>query len=367
MNIPFVNLQRQYRSIQNRVDAAIQRICAKSNFILGDEVDTFEKEFANYIGVRHCVGVATGTDAIKLMLIAASIKPGDEVIVQANTFISTVLPIIELGAKPIFVDCDQTGVIDVSKIKSVITKRTRAILPVHLYGHPAPMKELQRITSQASHITILEDAAQAHGSSIHGDLCGSFGQMAAFSFYPGKNLGAYGDGGAITTNNEKFAKKLRILRNIGQKKKYDHVMLGTNSRLDTIQAAVLSVKLKHLNIWNKKRNTIAQIYIQNLENVGDVILPSAVSTNWHVFIIQTKRRDGLMHYLEKNGIHTGIHYPVGLHLTPALKFLGYKKGDFPITEKRANTILSLPMYAELTDKEIMYILSKIKQFFHDII
>ncbi len=358
MDIPLVNLKRQYQSIKKEVNAAILRVCEKSNFILGDEVDKFEKEFADYIGVKHCVGVASGTDAIKLMLIAAGIGPGDEVIVQANTFISTVLPIIELGAKPVFVDCDTNGSINVDAINNAITKKTKAIIPVHLYGNPAFAE------ASAGKPAILEDAAQAHGSSINGKKCGSLGEMAAFSFYPGKNLGAYGDGGAITTNNAKFAEILRILRNIGQKKKYDHVMLGTNSRLDTIQAAVLSVKLKHLDAWNKKRQKIASYYISNLGDLGDLIMPTNDNnTNWHLFVIQTKKRDGLMHYLEKNGIHTGIHYPVPLHLTPALKFLGYKKGDFPVAELRAKTILSLPIYAELADKEIAHITSAIKQFF----
>lgn len=355
MNIPLVNLQRQYQSIEHEVDEAILRVCAKSNFILGDEVDTFEKEFAGYIGVKHAVGVASGTDAIKLMLIAAGIGPGDEIIVQANTFISTVLPIIELGAKPVFVDCDTNGSMNVEEINNAITKKTKAIIPVHLYGNPAPLFKSKHL--------ILEDAAQAHGSSINGKKCGSFGEMAAFSFYPGKNLGAYGDGGAITTNDAKFAEILRMLRNIGQKKKYDHVILGTNSRLDTIQAAILLVKLKHLDAWNKKRVIIAQTYLRNLNNVGDLILPSGKSTNWHLFVVQTKKRDGLMHFLEKNGIHTGVHYPVPLHLTPALKFLDYKKGNFPIAELRAKTILSLPIYAELDDKEIANIIGTIKQFF----
>ena len=242
MNIPLVNLAAQYQSIQKDIDAAIKTVCQTSDFILGDAVSEFEKQFASYIGTKYCVGVASGTDAIKLMLMAADIGKGNEVIVQANTFISTVLPIIELGAKPIFVDCDKTGAMDTNNI--VITKKTRAIIPVHLYGRPIDVQ---------SNLLILEDACQAHGASIHGNKCGALGAMAAFSFYPGKNLGAYGDGGAITTDIKRFADAVRIIRNIGQKKKYDHVRLGTNSRLDTIQAAVLSVKLKHLEGWTEKR------------------------------------------------------------------------------------------------------------------
>lgn len=352
MNIPLVNLQRQYQTVKKDIDAAIKKVCENGDFILGSEVETFENEFAKYIGVRYCVGVASGTDAIKLMAMAAGIGKGDEVIVQANTFISSVLPIIELGAKPVFVDCDQTGAMDVSQIR--ITRKTKAILPVHLYGRAFAK------APAGKPILILEDACQAHGTPHVGHV----GAMAAFSFYPGKNLGAYGDAGAVTTNNKKYADTIRILRNIGQKKKYDHIRLGLNSRLDTIQAAILSVKLRHLDTWNKKRNEIALRYLSNLNNVGDLTLPPAdTNTNWHLFVIQTKKRDALAKFLEKAGIHTGIHYPVPLHLTPALKFLGYKKGDFPMAESRASTILTLPLYAQLTGKEVQYIVNSIKKFY----
>lgn len=352
MNIPLVNLAAQYQSIQKDIDAAIKKTCQTSDFILGDAVSQFEKQFAAYIGTKYSVGVASGTDAIKLMLSAAGIGRGDEVVVQVNTFISTVTPVIELGAKPIFVDCDETGAMNTSQITR--TKRTAAILPVHLYG---------RAISLHSKLLVLEDACQAHGSKIHGKKCGALGAMAAFSFYPGKNLGAYGDGGAVTTNNKKFAETVRILRNIGQKKKYDHVALGINSRLDTLQAAILCVKLKHLDAWNKKRASIALRYLSNLSDVGDLILPPNAPTNWHLFVIQTSKRDALATYLEKHGIHTGIHYPVALHLAPALAFLGYKKGDFPVAEARARTILSLPIYAELTQKEVEYVVTTIKKFY----
>ncbi len=365
MNIPLVNLARQYESIQKTVDAAIQKICKTSDFILGEEVREFEAAFASYVGVKFCVGVASGTDAIKLMALAIDIKPGDEIIMQANTFIATALPFIELGATPVFVDCDsETGQISVDEIVAAITPKTKVIIPVHLYGHPAPMALLKKATKNWPHITILEDACQAHGSTINGKKCGSFGEMAAFSFYPGKNLGAYGDGGAVVTNNAKLAQKLRILRNIGQKSKYDHTILGTNSRLDTVQAAVLKVKLPHIDDWNIKRNSIALRYISNLSHVSDLSLPlQRTNTNWHLFVIQTKKRDALMKYLEKKGIHTGIHYPVPLHLTPALKFLGYKKGDFPNSEFRATTTLTLPLYAELTTDEVSYICASIQEFY----
>jgi dTDP-4-amino-4,6-dideoxygalactose transaminase len=368
MNIPLVNLARQYQSIQEEIDRAIKGVCTKSDFVLGSAVNSFETSFARYIGTTHCVGLASGTDAIKLMLLAAGIKPGDEVITQANTFISTVLPIIELGAKPVLVDCDpMTGAIDVSQVNNAITKRTRVILPVHLYGRPAPMRELKLLTTHYPLLTILEDAAQAHGATTNGKRMGSIGHMAAFSFYPGKNLGAYGDGGAITTNSSKYAKTITILRNIGQRKKYDHTLLGFNSRLDTIQAAVLSVKLKHLDRWNSRRSRIAKTLIDALTGVGDLMLPPPPTpdavTNWHLFVIQTKKRDRLMKFLAKNDIHAGIHYPVPLHLTPALKFLGYKKGDFPVSENRAKSMISIPMFAELTDPEVAHIIKTVKRFF----
>lgn len=367
-HIPLVNLERQFTSIEKDVTRKMLQVCRKSDFILGDEVEEFEAAFATYIGVSYCVGVANGTDAIKLMAIASGIGKGDEIIMQANTFIATALPFIELGATPVFVDCDpKTGQISVDAVKRAITKKTRVIIPVHIYGYPAPMNELLRLTVNDSRLTILEDSCQAHGSIVNGKQCGSFGDMAAFSFYPGKNLGAYGDGGAVVTNSKKLWEKLKIIRNIGQKKKYDHIMLGTNSRLDTIQAAVLSVKLPHLDSWNRKRNTIALRYLRELSDVRGLAVPplpsEGIATNWHLFVIQTPKRDALMKYLLAKGIHTGIHYPVPLHLTPALKFLGYKNGDFPNSEHRATTILTLPLYAELTEKEANGIIRAIRSFF----
>lgn len=371
MNIPLVNLSAQYKTISHEVDRAIKKVSEKGDFILGGAVDQFEQSFAKYLGVRYCIGVGSGTDAIKLMLQVAGIGRGDEVIVQANTFIASLLPIIELGAKPILVDCNpDTGAINVTHVPKVITKHTRAVLPVHLFGLPAPLNELSALLNTHainSNLLLLEDACQAHGSSVNGKKCGSFGEMAAFSFYPGKNLGAFGDGGAVVTNSKKYAEAIRIIRNIGMKKKYDHVRLGTNSRLDTIHAAVLSVKLKHLDAWNRKRNKIAKQFIHNLMGVGDLLLPptppSDIVENYHLFVIRTKKRDALVRHLHKNGIHPLIHYPVPLHLTPALKFLGHKKGDFPASEVRASTMISLPLYAELREKEVSHIVTTIKKFY----
>lgn len=368
MHIPLVNLERQFTSIERDVTRALLAVCKKTDFILGDEVLEFEEAFAAYIGVSYCVGVANGTDALKLMGLATGITKGDEIIMQANTFIATALPFIELGAVPVFVDCDRnTGQLDSAAVEKAITKKTRAIIPVHLYGYPAPMKELLKIANDHPQIAILEDACQAHGSMVNGKKCGSFGDMAAFSFYPGKNLGAYGDGGAVVTNSKKLYEKLKIIRNIGQKKKYEHTQLGTNSRLDTIQAAVLSVKLPHLDSWNRKRNTIALRYLRELSDVRGLSVPPLPSkesaTNWHLFVIQTPRRTALMKYLLSNGIHTGIHYPTPLHTTPALRFLGYTQGDFPGSEARAKQLLTLPLYAELTESEISYIIRTIKAFY----
>lgn len=367
MNIPLVNLSAQYRHIAPHVDSAIKNVCQKGDFILGHAVGEFEDAFAKYVGAKYAVGVASGTDGMKLMGLAAGIKPGDEIITQTNTFIATVLPFIELGAKPVFVDCDMdTGAIEIDAVKAAITKKTRAIIPVHLFGRPAPVHELSALARRHK-LLVLEDAAQAHGSAIGGKKCGSFGHMAAFSFYPGKNLGAMGDGGAITTNSEKLAETVRIIRNIGQKQKYDHVRLGTNSRLDTIHAAVLSVKLKYLDRWNDSRNTLALRLINGLTGIGDIMTPpmppKTIYQNYHLFVIRTGKRDRLARFLESRGIHTGIHYPVPLHLTPALKFLGYGKGDFPAAETRAKTMLTLPLYAELKEKEVEYIIKTVRKFY----
>ncbi|MEK7592365.1 MAG: DegT/DnrJ/EryC1/StrS family aminotransferase, partial [Patescibacteria group bacterium] len=360
--IPLINLQRQYSSIKLSIDAAISRVLTRGDFILGEDVEKFEKEFARFTGMKYAISCASGTDAIKLVLMTTGVKPRDEVIVQTNTFIATLLPVLELGATAVLVDCDEhTGQIDVEKVKCAITPRTRAILPVHLYGHVAPIPKLKIVTRDAlrvSHnasrcITIIEDCAQSigvlqgvgvlQGETLQIAHTGNLGVAGAFSFYPGKNLGAYGDGGAVITNDKKIADKIRILRNIGQDRKYHHLYLGFNSRLDTLQAAILRVKLKHIKEWNRKRHAIAITYMSNLQGIGDLSLPEqpthTYETNWHLFVIRTKNRDALAKFLEKHGIATGIHYPIPLHLQPALKYLGYKKGDFPAAEMRAKTML----------------------------
>lgn len=366
MNIPFVNLKKQYKSIKKPVKDVILEILAEGNFILGRQVEEFEKAYAGYLDVKYCIGVSSGSAALRLGLRALGVGMGDEVITQVNTFISTVLPILELGATPILVDIDPaTYQIDPEKVEKAITKKTKVILPVHLYGIPTPIDQILKIAKKHN-LKIFEDVCQAHGSSFKGKKCGTFGDLSAFSFYPGKNLGAAGDGGALVTNSSNLDKKLRAMRNIGQFEKYKHDIFGYNSRLDTIHAAVLSIKLKHLEYWNEKRRKIASFYSKLLLDIP-VVLPPKLDNkylvNYHLFVIRSKKRDDLLKYLHENGIYAGIHYPIPIHLQPAMKMLGYKKGDFPITEKYAKEILSLPMFPELTSGEVKYICNIIKKFF----
>lgn len=368
INIPLVDLKRQYNDHRDDFDSSISKVLKKSNFILGEEVEEFEEAFAKYCGVKYCVGVASGTDAILLGLSAIGVKNGDEVITQANTFISTILPIISLGAKPVLVDINpNTYQIDVSMISKAISKKTRAILPVHLYGYPAPMREISQIASN-KHIEIVEDACQAHGTIIENKKAGSFGVVSAFSFYPGKNLGAFGDGGAVVTNSSLINKKIKILRNIGQTKKYKHDLIGFNSRLDTLQASVLSLKLKHLDAWNIKRRRIAKLYSKLLRDLPLVLPPDIALgnfSNYHLYVIRTAKRDKLMNFLSSKGVHCGIHYPIPLHMQKSVnKILGYQKNDFPLTEKYSRQILSLPIFPELKEQEVEQICKLITIFFN---
>ncbi|MBI4058784.1 DegT/DnrJ/EryC1/StrS family aminotransferase [Candidatus Microgenomates bacterium] len=364
--IQLVDLQRQYKTLKKDIPSAVNKILAKGNFILGEEVADFEKNFAKYCGVKHCIGVASGTDALLLSLRALGTAPGDEVITVANTFIATVLPIIYLGAKPVLVDCDSdTYQIDPKLIEKAITRKTKVIIPVHLYGTPASMKAILKIAKKHK-LYILEDACQAHGSSLAGKKCGSFGDIAAFSFYPGKNLGAAGDGGAIVTNNDLLANNVRIIRNVGQAAKYKHDLIGYNSRLDTVHAAYLNVKLKKLERWNAQRRRIAKLYHDLLTGLPLFLPPLSDKMrilNHHLYVIRTERRDELLNFLHQNNIFAGMHYPIPVHLQKSMEGLKYTNGDFPLTEKYANEILSLPMFPELTKKEVMYICRKIKEFF----
>lgn len=362
--IPLVNIARQDKKLQSQIQKAIQKIIRRGSFILGQEVSLFEKEFAEYCGVKYAIGVASGTDAILLALRALEISEGDEVIVPANTFISGAVPILYVGAKPILVDIDpDTYNINVGKIEEKITKKTRAILPVHLYGQVAEMDKILKIAKKHK-LCIIEDAAQAAGSTLNKKRAGSFGDFACFSFYPGKNLGAYGDGGAVVTNNKSLAEKVRILRDVGQKKKYVHIYKGYNSRLDTIQAAILSIKLKQLDRWNDKRREIADFFNRELKPLA-LATPVEIKgskSNYHLYVIRVKKRDRLLAYLHKNKIYAGVHYPTPIHLHKALPELPYKKGDFPISERYAREIISLPIFPFMTKKEAAIIVKKIKRF-----
>jgi len=386
----FLDLTLQYKSIKREVNEAIKRVLESGQFIGGKEVENFEKEFAKFCGIKYAISVNSGTDALFLSLKTLGIGPGDEVITTPFTFIATAEVIANLGAKPVFVDIDPKHFnIDPLKIEKAITKKTKAIIPVHLFGQMADMDEIIRIAKKYK-LFVVEDAAQAIGAKIKFPIsnfqfsnksqisksklkikwrmAGSIGDVGCFSFFPSKNLGAFGDGGMVVTNNKKLAEKIRLLRNHGSspKNKYLNLILGTNSRLDAIQAAILRVKLKYLKKWIKKRQEIANYYNQFLQGIGDIQVPEILLDRTHTFhqyTIRTKNRDKLKKYLEKNGIPTMIYYPIPLHLQPAFKCLGYKKGDFPEAEKASKEVLSLPIYPELSKKEQEFIVRKIKEFY----
>lgn len=366
MKIPLVDLSRQYKTIEMETNKMVQETFARGDFILGENVEKFERAFASYLGVKYCIGVASGTDALLLSLRALGIGVGDEVITTTFTFISTVLPIIYLGAKPVLVDIDvDTYQIDTSKLEEAITQKTKAIIPVHLYGIPAPILKIKEI-AQKKKLYVLEDSCQAHGSEISGKKCGSFGDLSAFSFYPSKSLGSAGDGGAVVTSNKKLANNIRAMANVGQFEKYKHDLLGYNSRLDSIHAGVLLIKLKRLAKWNAQRRNLARLYDKFLSNLPVVLPPkpaNGVLPNYFVYVIRTANRDGLLEFLTKFGITCAIYYPVPVHLQKALKQLGYRRGDFKVAEKTAQEVLSLPIYPELKELEVRYICSKIREFF----
>lgn len=363
-NVPFVDLGVQYRAISAEIDDAISKVIQEADFILGREVRLFEEEFAEFCDASYAVGVDSGTSALELALRAFDIGPGDEVITAANSFIASALGISHAGAKPVLVDVDPyTYTLDVTALERAITRRTKAIIPVHLYGHPAHMAPIRQLADKHG-LVVIEDACQAHGARYKGKRAGSLGHAAAFSFYPGKNLGAYGDGGAVVTKDKKIASRLEMLRNYGQKEKYKHLFRGYNRRLDTMQAAIIRVKLKYLEKWNAARRWNAKLYQKHLEGSGVVIpgeAPGAESV-WHLYVIRTEQRDALKDHLVSKGISASIHYPIPIHLQPAYQDLGYKRGDFPVTEAYADRILSLPMYAELTDNQIEYISGAIAVF-----
>lgn len=364
--VPFVDLKTQYRSIQLQIDKAIMEVLSNCNFILGRQVEDFEKAFAKFVGTKHAIGVSSGLDALRISLMALDINSGDEVILPVNTYIATALAVSSVGAKPVLVDCDpETYNIDVMLIESALTESTKAIIPVHLTGQSADMDPILDI-SKRNNLFVIEDAAQAHGAVYKGQTCGSIGIMGCFSFYPGKNLGAYGDGGMITTNNDEIAERVRRLRNYGERVKYDHVEKGLNARLDTIQAAILNVKLPHLTGWNKSRVKNAEKYFEMLQGKGDMVFQRKIENSkhvYHLFIIQTEHRDALKKHLQKADIQTGIHYPQPIHFQKAYVDLHYKTGDFPVAEQLAAKILSLPMFPELRRDQIQRVAFEIRNFF----
>jgi dTDP-4-amino-4,6-dideoxygalactose transaminase len=358
MKIPLVDLKAQYASIKPEIDAAVHRVLDETDFINGSAVPKFEKSFASYCGTRSAVALANGTDALQLSMLALGVGQGDEVITAVNTFIATSEAISATGARPVFVDNDpRTYTIDVKRIEEKITARTKAIIPVHLYGQPASMDAINEIAARHT-LSVIEDAAQAHGASFKGKTAGTLGRLACFSFYPGKNLGAYGDAGAIATNDESLADKVRMLANHGRLKKYEHEMEGYNSRLDTLQAAVLSVKLRHLRTWTEKRQQNASTYSKLLAGAPDIVTPfiQADATHvFHLYVVRVQQREKVQQALKEAGITTGIHYPIPLHMQPAYKHLGLPTGSFPVAERFAGEILSLPMYPELSADQIAFI------------
>lgn len=362
MKIPFLDLSLQHREIADDLQAAIARVLESGWFVAGAELDRFEREFAAYCGVEHCIGVGNGLDALHITLRAYDIGPGDEVIVPSNTFIATWLAVTYAGAIPVPVDPEpDTHNVDPSALAKAISSRTKAIIPVHLFGHPARMTAINDIARQHG-LKVIEDAAQAHGALCHGEKAGGLGDAAAFSFYPGKNLGALGDGGAVTTNDTELAQRIRLLRNYGSKKKYQHELPGYNSRLDEMQAAILGVKLKRLDEWNEKRSRLAERYLAGLRNCN-LRLPAPLQGYvpvWHLFVVRSADRDRLRSHLSKREIETQIHYPTAPHLQGAYASLGFSRGDFPVAELLQDEVLSLPMFPHMTDAQADRVIEAIR-------
>lgn len=361
MKIPLVNLKAQHNAIKGEMDAVIADIVENSAFIGGKYLKEFESNFASYCGAKHCVGTASGTSALYLALKASGIKEGDEIITTPYTFIATVGAITDCGAKVKFADVDQDYLIDTNKIKSLITDKTKAIVPVHLYGQHANMDRIFEIAKE-NNLLVIEDAAQAHGAEYNGKKSPLQG-TCIYSFYPAKNLGAIGDAGCIVTNDDEVAEKARLLLNHGRSTKYEHRVHGSNYRLDALQAAILNIKLKYLDKWVAQRRKNAQIYNNLLNNI--VTTPKEKPYNkhaYHLYVIRTKNRDKLREFLSKHEIDSGVHYPIPLHLQPVYQYLGHKQGDFPLSEEFSNEVLSLPMCPELTEEQISFICEKIKEF-----
>ena len=353
--VPLIDLKIQHKSIASEVEAAIKNVCENTAFILTDEMKAFEAEFAAYCGAKHGVGVANGTEALFLALLALGIKQGDEVIVPANTFIATAAAVSHAGGVPVFVDVDpESYCIDAAGISKAVTSKTKAIMAVHLYGHPADMDPIMDV-ARANGLKVIEDCAQAHGTHYKGKQVGSIGDASGVSFYPSKTLGAYGDAGMVLTNSDETAEQLKLLRDNGRTSWYEHSIIGYNSRLDGIQSAVLRVKLKYLDKWVEARRAHAKKYQELLGDLAGLALavekPYA-RHSYYVYVVRADNRDGVMAQLKEKGCGCGIHYPVPLHLQPAYAFLGGKKGDHPVSEAYAQRIISIPMFPELTEDQV---------------
>jgi dTDP-4-amino-4,6-dideoxygalactose transaminase len=370
--VPFFDLTRQYKKIKSEILSATQRVYERGRFILGEEVSVFEKEFSHYCGVRYGVGVGSGTDALYLALKAAGIGEGDDVVTVANSFVATALAISFTGAKPLFVDIDPKAyTMDPNSLELLLKRekakksgqKIRAVLPVHLYGHPADMDSIMEIANRYD-LVVIEDACQAHGAKYGRKKVGSLGAIGCFSFYPTKNLGGYGDGGMVVTDHQKYDQKLRLLRCYGERKKYQHILKGHNSRLDEIQAALLRVKLKYLDQWNEERRRKARLYTRMLSPLG-LVCPSekkGVRHVYHLYAIKTRKRDALQAFLKKRAIETLIHYPIPIPLEKAYQEMGYRRGDFPLTDQWSRKILSLPFFPEMKESEMEEVAQQIKMF-----
>jgi dTDP-4-amino-4,6-dideoxygalactose transaminase len=365
MNVPFLDLAAAYAELKSELDAVYGRVMASGRYILGEEVELFEREFAEYCGTKHCVGVANGLDALHLILRGYGIGPGDEVIVPSNTYIATWLAVSYVGADPIPVEPDlSTFNIDPENLEDAITSRTKAIIAVHLYGQPAEMDAINEIATKHG-LKVIEDAAQAQGAHYKGRPTGSLGDASGFSFYPAKNLGAYGDAGCVTTNDDSLADAIEVLRNYGSREKYCNEVRGYNSRLDPLQAAFLRVKLRHLDEWNERRKRLAELYTRTLEGKANLMLPHIrddAGPVWHLYVVRTKQREKLQAHLKDAGIDTLIHYPRPPHLQPAYAELGHSMGAFPIAESMADEVVSLPIGPHVSEEQARYLVDTLTAF-----
>lgn len=366
MLVPFLDLKTQYLALKEEVLRVTDEVFSQTSFILGPQVQRFERSFADFLGAAHVVGLANGTESLTLSYQALGLTPGDEVLIPAHTFVATAIGVMNAGATPVLVDiAEDTYLLDYSQLEAAITPRTKAICPVHLYGRVCNMDEISAFARKHS-LFIVEDAAQSHGARWKGKCSGTFGAVGSFSFYPGKNLGAYGDGGAVCTNSDELNSKIRRLRNYGSEIKYEHPERGTNCRLDGVQAAILDIKLRHLSTWNQKRHAAALKYIARLKPLTErgLVLPDPRSADehvFHLFVVQVDNRAKVIEHLAKNEVQTGIHYPVPFYVQGGYRELGYAKGSFPITEKISSRIVSLPMFPEITDSQIDFVAEKLAE------